>query len=112
VAIGRKALKAADGGDEMTRDSLPPGRPGAGKSRIQRARRVFGGLAGRVPDPAEARRLEAELNDAWLRLQFALVAGDPRLAQAERQAYAQVLEEARRSAREGRAAPEGQGTIL
>ncbi len=83
----------------MTRESLPPGRPGAGKSRIQRARRVFGDLAGRVPDPAEARRLEAELNDAWLRLQFALVAGDPRLAQAERQAYARVLEEARRSAK-------------
>ena len=95
----------------MTRETRPPGPPGAGKSRIQRARRIFGDLAGRVPDPATAQRLEAELNDAWLRLQFALVAGDPRLAQAERQAYARLLDEARRCASEGRTSAERQGTI-
>lgn len=87
----------------MTRDFQPPGSPAVGKGRIQRARRVFGDLAGRVPDPAEARRLEAELNDAWLRLQFALVAGDPRLVRSARQTYARLLDEARRRGGEGRA---------
>ncbi len=87
----------------MTREMLPPGAPAVGKRRIQRARRVFGDLAGRMPDPETAQRLESELNDAWLRLQFALVAGDPRLAQAQRQAYVRVLVEARRCARSDQA---------
>lgn len=87
----------------MTREVLPPGLRGVGKSRIQRARRVFGDLARRMPDPAQAQRVEAELNDAWLRLQFAIVTGDPALAQAERRAYARLLEDARRRASEDRA---------
>ncbi|EYD76940.1 hypothetical protein Rumeso_01462 [Rubellimicrobium mesophilum DSM 19309] len=65
----------------------------AEKRRILLARGLFRHLAGRVPDAARGRRLEARLNDAWLCLQLARVADDPALALAQRQAWASLLGE-------------------
>ncbi|WP_210528747.1 hypothetical protein [Rubellimicrobium arenae] len=69
-----------------------------GKRRILRIRSMFGGLAARIADPAQARRVEAELNDAWLRLQFARVANDPDRVLAERRVCVSLLEQARQRA--------------
>lgn len=76
-----------------------PGDGAADKRHVLDVRRAICALVARIGDPAIARRIEAELNDAWLRLQFARVAGDPVLAQAERRACATLLLEARRRAR-------------
>ena len=82
----------------MIEDVESPSDEVAGKRRVLRARSLFGDLAARVADPVLARRMEADLNDAWLRVQFALVTGDPARVQAERQALGGLLKEARRRA--------------
>jgi hypothetical protein len=69
-----------------------------GKIRVLRARSVICDLVSRIGDPKLARRIEAELNDAWLRLQLALVAGDPVLVRDERRSCAELLVEARQRA--------------
>jgi hypothetical protein len=71
-----------------------PGGGAAEKLRVLRARSLFGDLAGRMADRDRARHLEAELNDAWLGLQLALVTDDPSLAQAQRRACAVLMDEA------------------
>lgn len=70
----------------------------AEKWHVLRARRLIGDIAGQVPDSGRARRLEADLNDAWLRLQLALVADDPVVAQAQRQACERLVSTALRGA--------------
>jgi hypothetical protein len=73
-----------------------PGLPFGGateKRRVLLARGVFREIAGRVPDPERARRLEAALNDAWLCLQLARVADDRALALAKRRTCARLLGE-------------------
>ncbi len=67
------------------------------KELILRTRSLFGALAGRTSDPERARRIEAELNDAWLRLQFALVTNNPVLERVERRTCAALLDEARQA---------------
>ena len=70
----------------------------AGKARILKARSLFSDFASRTADPERARRIEAELNDAWLRLQFAIVTGNPGLELAERRICSALLDEVRRGA--------------
>lgn len=72
------------------------------KCRILRARSLFEDLAGRIRDPDQARRLEAELNNAWLQLQFALVTGNAEVEQSRRRACLDLIAEARQAARGGR----------
>lgn len=85
-----------DSGDEVG-GSAP-----AAKRRLQLARRVVGRIAASAEDPAEALRIATALNDAYLRLQFALVIDDGPLISAQRRAWASLLAEARRSATESR----------
>ncbi len=61
---------------------------------MQAARRRVRDLAGQVADPVRARRLEAELNDAWLRLQFARLTDDPVRVRAERAVCERLVREA------------------
>jgi len=67
---------------------------GAEKRRILRARHLISDLAGRMGEAGQARQVEADLNDAWLRLQLAQVMNDPSLAQRQRRAYESLLDEA------------------
>ena len=79
----------------------------AEKRHVLRARRLIGDIAGQVPDSGRARRLEADLNDAWLRLQLALVADDPVVAQAQRQACERLVSAALQGGRAKRGSNEG-----
>lgn len=67
----------------------------SGKAGVLAARSLIGDIAGRIPDPHRAREVEAELRDAWLRLQFALHSDDIALARAELEACERILREAR-----------------
>lgn len=67
-----------------------------GKARILKARSLFCDMASRMADPVRARCIEAELNDAWLRLQFAIVTDDLGLEQSERRLCLTLLDEVRR----------------
>ena len=66
---------------------------GAEKRRVLRARHLISDLAGRMGEAGEARRAEADLNDAWLRLQLAQVMNDAALARLQQQAYESLLDE-------------------
>ena len=72
--------------------ALPQGTTGE-KMRVLRVRRLIGDLADRVPDRERARRLEADLNDAWLCLQLARVSDDPALSLSRARAYTRLLYE-------------------
>jgi hypothetical protein len=74
-----------------TRTSTDDG--GAEKRRVLRARNLISNLAGRMGEAGEARQAEADLNDAWLRLQLAQVMNDPRLARRQRRAYETLVDE-------------------
>ena len=79
----------------MTEDSRAPSDNGeAEKRRVMQARRLISDLAARAGAGEQARRMEADLNDAWLRLQLAHVMDDPALARQQRQAYESLLDEA------------------
>ncbi len=66
----------------------------AGLRGVQAARASVRDLVAAVADPARARRIEAELNDAWLRLQFARMTDDPARIEAERATCERLLREA------------------
>lgn len=73
----------------------------AGVARLRQAREAIAELAAGVADPVAARRLTVELNDAHLRLQFALVANDANLVRREGRACAALVDEARRASPDG-----------
>jgi hypothetical protein len=84
--------------DDDTR-LLDMGMPG--KAGVKAARARVSALAARVPDPDKANRIEAGLNDAWLRLQLARLTGDLARIRAERLACERLLSEAAKAEDEG-----------
>jgi len=79
----------------MTEESgAPTDDGGAEKRRVLRARHLISDLAGRMRETEQAHRIEADLNDAWLRLQLAQVMNDPALARRQQRAYEILLDEA------------------
>ncbi|HVG46733.1 MAG TPA: hypothetical protein VM899_01145 [Rubellimicrobium sp.] len=73
---------------------IPTHDSGAEKRRVLRARHLISDLAGRMGEADQARQVEANLNDAWLRLQLAQVMNDPGLARRQQRAYESLVDEA------------------
>src|SRR5690349_13659182 len=82
------------GGDCMMELIRRPADDGAEKRRVLRARHLIGDLAARMGEAGRARQVEADLNDAWLRLQLAQVMNDPALARRQQAVCESLLDEA------------------